>query len=169
MPSISAPGCSCLRPSHMRSLLSSSINAGTIAVVLNHVANGKGQAWLRNARLIAIAKDTRIETDRNRRGKMTTQQPPWTSYLQVRNSTRKQLALLDDGASVGAKIIPRALEEGYSIAVLDTTNAFNSLSRKILIEAVENTMVENYTKWAYGNYSLLILSENLSIKSRTGV
>ena len=57
MPSISAPGCSGLRPSHMRSLFVSAINATKLATVLTLVANGKGPEWLRNARLIAIAKE----------------------------------------------------------------------------------------------------------------
>ena len=114
MPSISAPGCSGLRPSHMRSLLSSSINAKTLDVVLTHVANGKGPAWLRNARLIAIAKDNGglrpIAIGEIIRLSATALNELFTSKKET--LPRNQLALLDDGALIGAKAIARALEEG---------------------------------------------------------
>ena len=55
------------------------------------------------------------------------------------------------------------------MAALDTTNAFNSLSRILLIDTVEGTLLESYTKWAYRKHSQLFLSDSLSIKSQTGV
>ena len=172
MPSISAPGVSGLRPSHMRALLGASINASSLADVLNLVANGKGPTWLRNARLIAIAKDNGglrpiAIGEVIRRLSATALNELFTSHIE--QLPRNQLSLLDDGALIGAKMISRALNEGCTIAAIDTSNAFNSLSRKVLIEMVEGTPLESYTKWAYGKHSELFLSNNLSIKSQKGV
>ena len=62
-----------------------------------------------------------------------------------------------------------ALQDGFSVAALDTTNAFNSLYRKLLIDTVEGSLLESYTKWAYGKLSQLFLSDSLPIKSQTVV
>ena len=70
---------------------------------------------------------------------------------------RNQLALIRDGAIVGAHIVSNALRMNLSVASLNTSNAFNSLSRATLFNCVRGTELEGYVTWAYGNHSSLII------------
>ena len=47
---------------------------------------------------------------------------------------RKQLSVIKDGTLIGAYVIKRCIQSGLSVVMLDTTNAFNSLLRKKLLQ-----------------------------------
>ena len=172
MPSISAPGPSGLRASHLKPLLQGLHDNRPLAQVLTLIANGEGPNWLRNARLIAIAKHNGGlrpiaigETLRRLAASSLNEQ-----FIRRKESIpENQLCMIKDGAIVGATIMSASLAKGESVAALDSTNAFNSLSRDALLHSVKGSILERYAVWAYSKHSDLLLNDEFTIRSQSGV
>ena len=172
VPTISAPGPSGLRGAHLRTLISQSFDLSILAKVLSKIANGKGPDWLRDARLIAIPKANGGARpiaigEILRRLSATALNEIFLKSEQ--NHLTNQLAVLNDGALLGAYVIKDRLNSGDSLVMLDTNNAFNSLLRKKQLNSVGNTMLSKYTEWAYRRHSNLHVGEGLVILSQRGV
>ena len=133
MPTLSAPGPSGLRASHLRALLSSSHDLNPLARVLTQIANGQAPSWLRNARLIVIAKNTGRVRPIAIGEVLRRLTASCVNELFVNNNEdmpRNQLCLVRDGVLIGAYVTSSSIAQGKSVAALDTSNAFNSLSRE---------------------------------------
>ena len=172
IPIISAPGPSGLRVSHMRPLITDSTGSKHLSKVLTLIVNGEGPQWLRNARLVAIAKPNGGarpiaigEILRRLAATALNEQ-----FLSNDDSIpRNQLALIRDGAIVGAHIVSCGVNNGLSVACLDTSNAFNSIRRETLLRKVRGTTLQRYVTWAYGTHSRLIIDRDHIIVSQRGV
>ena len=140
--------------------------------MLTNIANGEGPTWLRNARLIAIAKQgggVRPIAIGEVLCRLTATSLNKMFLEQAESLPNNQLCLLKDGVLLGSYVIARSIEENNHVAALDMSNAFNLLTRVSLLSSVKGTIVEGYVRWAYSKHSDLLLTGDIRIKLQSGV
>ena len=137
VPTISEPGPSGLRSSHLKPFLSASVDDRVLAQVLTKITNGSAPNWMRMARLIGIkkpnggARPIAIEEILKRLAASALNEC-FLSGDHVRLTN--QLSIIKDDALIGAYVNKRCILLGHSVVMVDTTNAFNSLLRKKLLQ-----------------------------------
>lgn len=147
MPTRSALGPSGFQPSHLQTLIAIENGLKPLAQLLSIIADGEGPTLLRNSRLIGIAKQVGGVRPIAISEVISRLTAIALNELIVRESDllfRNQLNQVKDGALLGAYVIPKSIENGKLMVAIYATNAFNSLSRMVLITTTKQTIVVSY-------------------------